>query len=225
VKHLGLYRFIAVLGIAAIALVLASAYLNSIEAISILEPLYLSQIGFGLWLLVLISGIVFLTVGLVGIGRQYSMNHRNLLTLLVVLLVPLLTFATVFTASMLMYPLTFTSRLRDEITQVKVINNNPLVLILGVKAITIVDSRIDSVFILNSNRTMVAEYRMDDVVVLDEHGYPYSGSVPICVLSGGSSMTLTVRFNCTLSPGDYTIFLASGGFGLDSHGSAPFTIP
>jgi len=113
VKHLRLYRFIAVLGIAALALVPVSDHLDSMEAISILEPLYLSQSEFGLWLLVLISGIVFLTVGLVGIGRQYSKNHRNLLTLLVVLLVPLLTFATVFSASMLMYPL-FTFRLRDE---------------------------------------------------------------------------------------------------------------
>ena len=219
-----LFGFTAVIGIAALGLVLVSAYLNSIEAISILEPLYLSQSGGGLWLLVLISGIVFLTVGLVGIGRQHSMNHRNLLTLLVVLLVPLLTFATVFTASMLMYPL-FTFRLRDEITQVKVISNNPLVLYLGVKAITIVDSRIDSVFILNSNRTMVAEYRMDEVVVLDEHGYPYNGSVPIFVLSGGSSMALTLRFNCTLPPGDYIIFPSSDGFGGDSHGHASFTIP
>jgi len=224
VNHPRLYRFFTVLGIALLALILVSAYLDSVDAISILEPLYLSQSVFGLWLLVLISGIVFLTVGLVGIGRQYSMNHGNLLTLLVALLVPLLTFATVFTASMLMYPLSI-FRLRDEITQVDVISSKPLVLSLGVKAITTENSRISFVYILDSNRTIVAEYHMEEVAVLDEHGYPYNCSVPICVLSGGSSMTLTVRFNCTLSPGDYTIFLASGGFGFDSHGSAPFTIP
>ncbi len=222
-NHPRLYRFIAVLGIALLALVLVSAYLDSIDAISILEPLYLSQSGGELWLLVLIGGIVFLTVGIVGIGRQYSMNHRNLLTLLVVLLVPLLIFATILSVSELMITNSFfTFPVRDEITRVHVISNDPLVLSLGIKTITCRGSRIQSVFIMDSDGTMVAEYRMEDIVVLDEHGYPYNCSVPVCVLSGGSSITLTLRFNCILPPGNYIVFPGSWG---DSHGHASFTIP
>jgi hypothetical protein len=188
------------------------------DAISVLEPLYLSQSGFGLWLLVIISGIVFLTMGIVGIGRQSYENHRNLVTVLVVLLAPLLLLATVF-ASVLMVPLGFTFRVRDEVTQVDVLSNDPLVLFLGLKAITSRDSRIDRVYILDSNSTLIAEYP------LDEHGYPYDYYMPICVLSGGSSVKLTLRFNCTLPKGNYAIFPATGGFGDDNHGHASFTIP
>ena len=215
--------FITVLGIVFLVLVLVSVYLDSIDAISILELLYPSQSGLGLWLLP--GGTVLLIAGLMGIGRQHFKTRGKLYTGLVVFVILIFIFYGVFGSVGMMILNAPMFPMRSEITQVTLVDTNPLVLYLGVKGITTADSRIGSVSILNSNRTMVAEYHMDDVVVLDEHGYPYSGSVPICVLSGGSSMKLTVRFNCTLSSGDYTIFLASGGFGLDSHGSAPFTIP
>ena len=212
-----LFGFFAVSGIVLLAWFLLNLYLSLIESLSVLPSLPSTELG--VWSILLV-GIVFLTVGMVGLGRQYFKNRRNLLTVLVVFLVPLLTFATVFFTSVLLAAPMFP--VRDEITQVGIVDNNPLVLYLGVKAITSRGTRIDSVLILNSYGTKVAEYRIEEVVVVDEHRDQVTRFMPICTLSGGSSMTLTVRFNCTLPPGNYTVRLASWG---DNHGSSSFTIP
>ena len=89
-----LFGFIAVLGIVFLALVLAGLYLDYVDAVSILASLN-SQLG--LWFV--LGGIVFLTVGVIGMGRQHFKNHRNLFTALAVLLIPLLTLAIMFVAS------------------------------------------------------------------------------------------------------------------------------
>ena len=214
-----LFGFFMVLGIVFLTLLLAGMYLNAIDAVSILASLFYSELvpWFALG-----GGIVFLTVGIVGIGRQHFKNHRNLFTALAVLLIPSLTFATMLFASVVVFVYAPMFPVRDEIIQVGLVNTNPLVLSLGVKAITSEGTRIDSVIILNSHGTMVAEYRIEDIVTVDEHGYPMTRSMPICTLSRGSSVTLTLRFNCTLPPGDYTVRLTSWH---DNHGSAPFTIP
>jgi hypothetical protein len=218
-----LFGFITVIGIVFLVLVLVSAYLDSVDSISILELLYPSQSGLGLWLL--LGGTVLLIAGLMGIGRQHFKIRGKLYTGLVVFVILIFIFYGVFGSVGMMILNAPMFPMRSEITQVTIVDADPLVLSLGVKAITCRDSRIDIVFIFDSDRNTVAEYCMEDIVVLDEHGYPYNCSVPICVLSGGSSMTLTVRFNRTLSPGNYTVSLASGGFGDDNHGSSPFTIP
>jgi hypothetical protein len=225
------YRLLAVLGAIWLMLFLAVFYLDSVDAISFLEPLYPTKLN---WLIpyqlsgvlfgIVICGVLFFTVGILGIGGEYFRNLGELYTAGAVLVISILIFGTMV-ASIGLMTSPFVFRLRDEITQVDVLSNGPLVLSLDVKAITTEDSRIGFVFIFDSDRNMVAEYYMEDIVVLDEHGYPYNCSVPICVLSGGSSMTLTVRFNHTLPPGNYTVSLASGGFGDDNHGSAAFTIP
>jgi len=218
VKHSRLlFGFFTVSGIVLLAWFLLNLYLSLIESLSVLPSLPSSELG--VWSILLV-GIVFLTVGMVGLGRQYFKNRRNLLTVLVVFLVPLLTFATVFFTSVLLAAPVFP--VRDEITQVGIVDNNPLVLYLGVKAITSRGTRIDSVLILNSYGTKVAEYRIEEVVVVDEHGDQVTRFMPICTLSGGSSMTLTLRFNCNLPPGNYTVRLDSWG---DNHGSSTFTIP
>ncbi len=213
------YGFMAVLGIVFLAWLFVSIYLNSIDALSVLPSLPSSELG--VWSVVL-AGVVFLTVGIIGFGRQHFRNHRNLITVIVVVLVPCLVLATVFVFPVLMLDYAPMFPVRDEITLVQIANNNPLLLYLGIKAITSEGTNIDSVLILNSYGTMVAEYRMEDFVTVDEHGDRVTNSLPICTLSGGSSMTLTVRFNTTLPSGHYTVRLSSWG---GNHGSAPFTIP
>ena len=227
------YRFLAVLGVIWLMSFLAVFYLDSVDAISVLEPLYPSKLN---WLIpyqlsgfvlfgIVICGVLFFTVGLVGIVGGHFRNQREFYTAGAAFVISILLFGTVVASIELMTPLGPTFRVRDEVTQVDVLSNNPLVLSLGVKAITTEDSRIGIVFVLSSERNMVAEYHMEDIGYLDEHGDQVTSSVPICTLSGGSSMTLTVKFNRTLFPGNYTVSLASGGFGDDNHGSAPFTIP
>ena len=227
------YRFLAVLGVIWLMSFLAVFYLDSVDAISFLEPLYPSKLN---WLIpyqlsgfvlfgIVICGVLFFTVGLVGIVGGHFRNQREFYTAGAAFVISILLFGTVVASIELMTPLGPTFRVRDEVTQVDVLSNNPLVLSLGVKAITTEDSRIGIVFVLSSERNMVAEYHMEDIGYLDEHGDQVTSSVPICTLSGGSSMTLTVKFNRTLFPGNYTVSLASGGFGDDNHGSAPFTIP
>ncbi len=90
VKHLKLlYGFITVLGIVFVttftALLYCNYYLNRDIWLELFPSSYLRSV-FGYFLL--FGGTIFLTVGLLGIGRQYVKNRRNLLTILAVVLVP-----------------------------------------------------------------------------------------------------------------------------------------
>jgi hypothetical protein len=215
-----LFGFMLVFGIALLAWLLVGMYLNSIDALSILPSLPSSELG--VWS-VLVVGIVALTVGIGGFGRQHSKNHRNLLTVLVVILVPLLTFAIILTASVLTVVYAPMFPLRSEITQVTVVNTGPLILSLNVKAITSRDTRIDSALILSQDDNLVTEYNLEPIIVVDyyKHTQTYVDQ-PICELPGGSEITLTLNFNTTLPSGNYTVRLSSWG---SNHGSSPFTIP
>jgi hypothetical protein len=217
VKHPKLvYGFIAVIGIVILALILASLYLFSMDAVSILEPLYpICHSGFGLWLV--IGGIVFLTVGIIGLERYHFKNHRNLLTVLVAISVPLLTFATVFSASVLMIVYGPMFPLRSEITQVTVVDTNPLVLSVNVRAITCRDSRIAGAIILNEYDQLVAESYPERrwIDYGNFHGMGWA------VLPAHSEIALTLDFNATLPSGNYTVRLSEWE---ENHGSASFTI-
>ena len=146
-------------GIVFLAIILTSLYLYYSDAISVLASLGSSQ--YVIWFV--LSGIVIITVGTVGLGRQHFKAHRNLLTLLMVVLVPLLTYATVLFAATLMIVSAPMFPTRSEITEVIVVEANPLVLSLSVKAITSRDSRIDSAIIKNSNETMVASFFSEEL--------------------------------------------------------------
>jgi hypothetical protein len=146
------FGFMVVLGIVFLAIIPASLYLYYSDAISVLASLGSSQ--YVIWFV--LAGIVIITVGTVGLGRQNFKNHRSLLTLLMVVLVPLLTYANVLFAASLMIVHAPMFPMRSEITEIIVVDSNPLVLSLSVKAITRRDSRIDSAIIKNSNETMVA---------------------------------------------------------------------
>jgi len=150
-----------------------------------------------------------LTIGIVGIGRQYFKNHKNkkLFTILAVLLVPTLTFASFVVGYSFAISSSPAPPLRSEITQLTVVDTDPLILSVTMKAITNKDSLIDTAYVYNDN---------DDCA-----------SVAHCfneerVLPAGSEITLTLNFNTTLPSGNYTLSFSTW---QDNHDSSTFTIP
>ena len=216
-KHSRLvFGFLVVLGIGLLALILAGMYLNAIDAVSILASIP-SQLGF--WL----GAIVFLTVGVCGIGRQHFKNHRRLFTALAVLSIPALTLYIMFLASALIFVYAPMYPIRSEITQVTVVDTSPLVLSLNVKSITSRDTRIDGALVLNSDGTDVATYYLEPIIVVDYYSHEQTYvRQSICELPAGSEITLTIDFNTTLPSGSYLVRLSSWG---SNHGSSSFTIP
>jgi hypothetical protein len=207
-----LYWSSAILGTVLIALFLVGSYLDAVDSLSILA--LLSPTRLGLWFV--FGSIVLFTSGLVGIIRQHFNKHRKLLLALAILLIPPLTFfASLFACTIIIPPLSFP--MRSEITQVTVVDDNPLVLSLSVKAITSRDTRIDSAFILDSKDTLVASYCNEEIMVKGVSTFE-----PICVLPAGSEITVTIDFNTTLPSGNYIVKLSSWN---DNHGESPFTIP
>jgi hypothetical protein len=166
----------------------------------------------------MISGIILLTVGAVGIGRLYFKNHRNLMTVHVVFLLPLVAFATVAEVSGLMMLDAPRFPLRSEITQVTVVDTNPLVLSVDVRAITRKPSTIDGANIFDKYDQFVAECPFWRIW----SDYGNSSSVGMALLPPHSEIALTLEFNVTLPSGTYVVLLYSAN---DNHGSAPFTIP
>jgi hypothetical protein len=207
-----LYWSLAILGIVFLTLVLASGYLDSINALNILASFSPTQLG----LCFVVGGIVFFTVGIV---RQYFKNHRKLVTALAILLIPPLTFITVAVAYSLIIINAPMFPMRSEITQVTVVDTIPLVLSLGVKAITSSDTRIDGAIILNSNNTLVAETSLSDREWIE---YKDFKGLALAVLPAGSEITLTLNFNTTLPSGNYLVRLTCWS---DNHGSSFFTAP
>jgi len=212
-----LYLSSSISGIAFLALVLAGAYLDGADSLSILallSPMSLPQLG----LCFMLCSIVLLTVGIVGIIRQYFRNHRNLFTAIAILLIPPLTFFTVaFGCTFAFQSALSLDPLRSEITQVTVVDTNPLVLSLSVKAITSRDTRIESAFVLNSMNERVAQIPSEE-----EREAFWSGQFTLAELSGGSEISLTLDFNTTLPSGDYLVKLTCWH---NNHGSSSFTIP
>ena len=207
-----LYWSFVIIGFVLLALFLVGTYLDAVDSLSILA--LLSPTKLGLWFV--LSGIVLLTVGMVGIIRQYFENHRNLYSALAILIIPALTFFTaLFACSLVIMPFYFP--LRSEITQVTVVDTSPLVLSFNVKAITSRDTRIDSALVLDSNDTIVASFWNEEIMVKGDWTFE-----PVCVLPAGSEITVTVDFNTTLPSGDYLLRLSSWH---DNHGESPFTIP
>ena len=218
-KYSTLFRLLTILGSVFLASVLLVAYLDSVSSLiifgSILAQLSLEHFGF----LFVFSGIVLLAVGVVGIKRHFFHSHGTFLSAFSIPLISLLIFCSFFfayfsiLASAPMFPM------RSEITQVTVVDSSPLVLSVGVKAITSSDSRIDQAIVINSNDRIVAETSFDDREWFELGAFK---GLALAVLPGGSEITLTLNFNATLPSGSYLVRLACWG---DNHGDSPFTIP
>jgi hypothetical protein len=197
------YGFLAILGVIFLALVLTGVYLNEYKILSVwvfLSTGFTTRFG----LCFVLGGIVFLTAGVVGVGRQYFKNHRKLFTVLTALLIPPLIFATFVVGYSFAVNSSPMAPLRSEITQVTVVDTDPLTLSVNVKAITSRDSIIEQAYVFNDNNTLVA-YHFNE------------GNV----LPAGSEMTLNLNFNTSIPSGNYSLSLATWHV---NHGSSPFTI-
>ena len=213
-KSTMLYWSFAILGVVLIALFLVGSYLDAVDSLSIVTLLSPTQLG--LWFV--LGSIVLITIGIVGIIRQHFKNHRKLLSALAILFIPSLTFFTMFIACSLVLVFPYFP-MRSEITQVTVVDTSPLVLSVGVKAITSRDSRIDQAIVINSDNELVAETSFDDREWFEQGDFK---GLALAVLPAGSEITLTLNFNTTLPSGDYLLRLSSWGA---NHGDSPFTMP
>lgn len=197
------YGMVALLGTVFLALVLEGAYLNYYKASIVSFLSGMSPSNFGLDFV--LGGIVFLTTGLVGIIRQYFKNHRKLFTVLAILLIPPLIFASFVVGYSFAVSSSPAPPLISEITQLTVVATDPLILSVNVKAITTRDSIIDQAWVFNDNNTSVA-YCFNE------------GSV----LPAGSEITLNLNFSTSIPSGNYTLSFATWHV---NHGSSSFTIP
>ena len=213
------YGLLDIIGIVFLALVLVGSYFDGADSLSILallSPLS-SPASFGFWFMM--GGIVLLTVGVVGIIRQYFKNHRRLFTALAILLIPPLTFVTfVFACSFAFFSAPWFP-LRSEITQVTVVDDSPLVLSVDVKAITSRDCIIEQAGVYNDNGTLVAQTSLNERIMFNSEVYK---GLALAVLPSGSEITVTLNFNSTLPSGSYLARLVCWGA---NHGSSPFSIP
>jgi len=198
-----IYGFLVILGIAFLALVLGGAYLNyyKVSLFSFLSGMSGSNFGIGFVLV----GIMELTIGIVGIGREYFNNNRKMFTVLAVLLVPPLIFASFVVGYSFAISSSPAPPLRSEITQLTLVDTDPLILSVNVKAITSRDSLIDTAWIYNDNNTSVAQWFNEE-----------------SVLPAGSEITLNLNFNTSLPSGNYTLSFSTWHV---THDSSPFTIP
>jgi hypothetical protein len=198
------YGLLATLGIIFLYLVIAAAYLDGADSLSILvllSPMSSSKVG--LWFV--FGGIALLTVGMVGIMWQYFKNHRKLFSALVILLIPPLTFGTLVVGSInAFFSALEMDPLRSEITHVTVVDTNPLILSVDVKSITSKNTWIESALILNGTGSKVAQIPNREVWAAEvaERGY-----FTLAKLPDGSEISLTLDFNTTLPSGDYLLRL------------------
>jgi|GEM_PF-6680402 len=211
-----LFGFITIFGIVFLILLLIGSYLDAIDSVNILASLeHSTQLGF----LSLLCGTGLVTVGMIGIGRHYFKNHKKLFTVLSgVLISPLIFFSVIFTSVLViiaapMFPI------RTEITQVTVIDPDPLVLSVDIKAITSRTSIIESAIIYNDNNTIVAQTDFGDRTRFEHKDYT---GLALAVLPAGSEIIVTFIFNTALESGNYIVGLSSWGW---AHDSSPFTIP
>lgn len=198
------YGTLVILGIVFLALVLEGAYLNWYKTSILLFLSGYSGSNFGVDFV--LGGITLFTIGVVGIGRQCFKIHKKLFTILAALLVPPLIFASFVVCYSTAISSSPALPLRSEITQLTVVDTNPLILSVNVKAITSKDSLIDTAWVYN-------DYDCASVA----HCFNEES-----VLPAGSEVTLNLNFNTTLPSGNYTLSFSTWHV---NHDSSPFTIP
>ncbi len=201
------------LGITILGLIIASLYLNLIDSLSILVTLDLEQLGIPL----IISGVTFLTIGILGLDWKNVQKYRKRFVALYVILIPLSTIVSFFLiCAFLVAFIVPMFPLRSEITNVSVVSNNPLVLSVDVKALTSRTTKIDGAGIVNDNRTLILHTDFDEREWFEHKDYT---GLALAVLPGCSEITVTLNFNITLASGTYLLYMWE-----DNHGSSFFSI-
>ena len=123
-----LFGFITILGIIFLILCLVGSYLHAIASVNVLASLG-TKLGF--WFL--LSGTGLVTVGILGLNWQNVQKYRKRFVALYVLLIPLTTFFIVLFASVFIVIYAPMFHLSSEITQVTVIDTNPLNISLNIR--------------------------------------------------------------------------------------------
>jgi len=233
-KHSKLiFGFIATLGVALLTFFLTAVYLARTYSaeILIIKALIPDSVFGKFWVLFLVVGTGFLTVGILGIGRQRIKNKRPLFTVLTVALTPLI----IFTLFLSMILATTYSPLgsppeRMAITNVSVTATNPIILSLNAKSFYMADIYFDNAYINDCNQSTTAsiigkmvEVQNSAVNPANWPGYPYWTFQFAARLPAASEKILTLNFNTTLPSGEYTVLLHS--YRQNTNITLPFTVP
>lgn len=206
-----LFGFIAVLGIALLATysTILYSYYYLYQPFPF-EPSVFLRDSFAGFLLV--GGIAFLIVGLLGVGRQHFKNHRRLFTVLTIVLVPLFVFSLILQL-LLFAPLSIAGidpYERMDIKQVIVNSTEPLVLTLSVQSLYSQDITIVAAYVKDNNQTTYAhvEGKWNPP---DSEGMIH-GFNALCDLPPASEKTFTLNFSTTLHSGNYCVVLSTRGW-------------
>ncbi len=212
-KHSTLiFVFIAALGLAILTFFLTAVYLSRTYSaeILIIEAIIPSTILGNFWVLFLIFGTGFLTVGILGIGRQRIKKKRTLFTVLTVALTPLLVFTLFLSISLATSYLPLGSPPeRMAITDVSVTSTNPLILSLNAKSFYMVEIWFDNAYVKDNNQITVASIIGKEVEVQKPNSSPYWTFQFAARLPAASEKILTLNFNTTLPSGEYSVWLHS----------------
>lgn len=214
-----IFAFIATLGLAILVLFFMAAYLaRTLSAeILIIEAVIPDAIFGRFWVPFLVFGAGFLTVGVLGLGRQRIKNKRTLFSTLIVIFIPLLVFNLFLSISLATtYPIMESPPERMTITNVLVKSNNPLTISLSAKSFYMAEICFDQAYVKDYNKTTVASIIGKEVEIQNSTshpsnwpGHPYWTFQYVARLPPASEKTITLDFNTTLPPGDYSLWLHS----------------
>jgi uncharacterized membrane protein (DUF485 family) len=213
VKHSTfIFGFIAAFGLAILTFFLTAVYLARTLSSEILtiEAIVPSSILGNFWVLFLIFGTGFLTIGVMGIGRQRIKNKKTLFTALTAILTPIIVF-TLFLSTLLAttYPTLNDPPERMSLTNVSVIATNPLTLSLNAKSFYMTEIYFDRAYIKDPDQTTVASIIGKEVEVQKPNSSPYWTFQFVARLPAASEKALTLNFNTTLPSGEYSVWLHS----------------
>jgi hypothetical protein len=207
-----IFGFIAALGLAILTFFLTAVYLAGTLSSEILtlQAIVPSSILGNFWVLFLIFGTVFLTVGILGIGRQRIKNKKTLFTALTCALTPIIVF-TLFLSTVLAttYPIFSNPPERMSLTNLSVTSTNPLTLSLDAKSFYMIEIYFDQAYIKDCNQITVASIIGKEVEVQKPNTSPYWTFQFVARLPAASEKILTLNFNTTLPSGEYSVWLHS----------------
>ena len=225
VKHSRLlFGFIAVLGTIFVTAFFTIIYWSRTysEKILIVEALIPLPYQNYFMLFSIIGGTIFLTVGVLGIGRQYFKNHSNAFFLTAVL-VPMLMLTSVVSITFFSFDPFYEVPERMVVTQVSLSSTNPLILSLNVKSFYSLEIDFVEACVKDHNQVTLASIEAMWIIAEVNEWGPVHRMQFLGQLPGGSEKVLTLNFNTTLPSGNYHVWLRSRRY--NTFVSPYFTIP
>jgi hypothetical protein len=207
-----IFGFIAAFGLAVLTLFLTVVYLARTWSAEILliEALIPDEFFGKFWVPLLIFGTGFLTVGTLGIGMQRIKKRKTLFMVLTVVLIPLLVFSLFLSVTLATtYPVLGSPPERMAITNISATATDPLILSLNAKSFYMAEIWFDQAYVKDCNQVTVASIIGEMVEVQKPNSTPYWTFQFVARLPAASEKKLTLNFNTTLPPGDYSVWLHS----------------